>query len=220
MMFKLAKKIIFLAQTPPEFRMDFWNSFKSSIFSELKPMPWMNYEAVANIQGFVKPGHEVFEYGSGSSTRYWISMGCKVVSVEHDKDFFQKMQGVLTDKCDYKLIEPEPDLTINAKSYEIPESYKSSDFDGHSFESYVKAIDIYPDNHFDVVVIDGRARPSCIKHAVPKIKRGGVLVLDNSDRDYYLKNTQSLLDGWSKKTYRGTVRGLLHKEQTTIFRKP
>ena len=209
-----------MAQTPPEFRLDFWNSFKSSIFSELKPMPWMNYEAVVNIQGFLRPGDVVFEYGSGSSTRYWISMGCKVISVEHDKDFFLKMQGALAEKCDYKLIEPELDPMIDMQSHEFPESYKSSDVDGHSFEAYVKAIDIYPDNYFDLVVIDGRARPACIKHAVPKIKRGGVLVLDNSDRDYYLKNTQSLLEGWPHKTYRGTVRGLLHKEQTTIFHKP
>jgi hypothetical protein len=219
-MFKLAKKIIYLVQTPPEFRLDFWNSFKSSIFSELKPMPWMNYEAICRIQDFVKPGHEVFEYGSGSSTRYWISKGCNVISVEHDKNFFQKMQDVLNGKCDYKLIEPEPDPTISLKSCNIPEDYKSSDFDNHNFESYTKAIDIYPDNYFDLIVIDGRSRTSCIKHAISKIKRDGIIVLDNSDRDYYLKNTHSLFEGWPQETYRGTVRGLLHKEQTTIFRKP
>jgi predicted O-methyltransferase YrrM len=130
------------------------------------------------------------------------------------------MQGALADKCDYRLIEPEPDPMITLKSHELPENYKSADFNSHSFKAYVKAIDIYPDNYFDLVVIDGRARPSCIKHAVPKIKRGGVLVLDNSDRDYYLKNTRTFLEGWSQQTFRGTVRGLLHTEQTSIFRKP
>jgi hypothetical protein len=219
-MLQLVKKIIYTMQTPPEFRMDFWGSFKNSIFYESKPMPWMNYEAVVAIHNFINPGDLVFEYGSGSSTRYWISLGCKVVSVEHDKDFFQKMHGALADNCDYKLIEPELDSVINMKSHESPENYKSSDFNNHTFEAYVKAIDVYPDNHFNLVVVDGRARPSCIKHAIPKIRRGGALVLDNSDRNYYLKNTQSLLEGWPQRTYRGTVRGLLHKEQTTIFHKP
>ncbi len=219
-MLKLLKKITLAAQTPSKYRLDFWRSFNESIFTELEPMPWMNYEAVANIQKSITSNSLVFEYGSGSSTRYWISTGCKVVSVEHDKIFFQQMKDALADKCEYKLIEPEPSALINVKSHESPESYKSSDFENHSFEAYVRAIDIYPNDYFDLVVIDGRARPACIKHAVPKIKRGGILVLDNSDRYYYLKNTKSFLEGWPEKTYKGTVRGLLHKEQTTIFYKP
>jgi hypothetical protein len=180
----------------------------------------MNYEAVVQIQNYLRPEALVFEYGSGSSTRYWISMGCKVVSVEHDQEFFGKMHGALAERCDYRLVKPEFDSKIMMKSHEFPENYKSFDFDSHSFEAYVKFIDRYPDNYFDLVVIDGRARNSCIVHAIPKIKRGGILVLDNSDRDYYLKNTRFLLDGWTKKTFRGTVRGLLHKEQTTIYAKP
>jgi hypothetical protein len=214
------KKIILMIQSPAGYRLDFWNSFKTNIFSELKPLPWMNYGAIIHIQNLLHPDANLFEYGSGSSTRYWISKGCNVISVEHDKVFFEKMQVSLANFCEYKLIEPELDQTIKSKSHESPESYKSSGYNDLSFESYVKAIDIYPDNYFDLVVVDGRARNACIKHAVSKIKRGGVLVLDNSDRNYYLKNTQILLNGWIQTTYRGAVRGLLHKEQTTIFQKP
>ena len=220
MISQLIKKIFLTLQTPTQFWSDFWVSFEGSIFSELTPMPWMNYEAVLEIKNYLKPEALVFEYGSGSSTRYWISMGCKVVSVEHDQEFFGKMQDALAHKCDYRLVKPEFDPMIKMKSHEFPESYKSFDFDSLSFEAYVKYIDRYPDNHFDLVVVDGRARNSCIVHAISKIKRGGILVLDNSDRDYYLKHTKLLLDDWSKKTFRGTVRGLLHKEQTTIFLKP
>lgn len=209
-----------MTQTPAGYRLDFWSSFKSDIFSELKPMPWMNYKAIIFLENNVKPGSVVFEYGSGSSTRYWISKGCKVISVEHDKKFFRQMQGALAGKCDYSLVEPELDPLISKKSHELPDSFKSSDFDGHNFENYVKSIDIYPDNYFDLVVVDGRARPACIKNSISKIRRGGFLVLDNSDRDYYLKNTQYLLNDWTQTTCRGTVRGLLHKEQTTIFHKP
>lgn len=209
-----------MIQAPLGYRLDFWNSFKSNIFDELKPLPWMNYGVIIHIQNLIHSNVCLFEYGSGSSTRYWISRGCKVVSVEHDKTFFEKMHVSLAAFCDYKLVEPEQDEAIKSKSHELPESYKSSDYEELSFEAYVKSIDVYPDNYFDLVVVDGRARPACIKHAVPKIKRGGFLILDNSDRDYYLKNTQLLLDGWTQTTYRGVVRGLLHKEQTTIFQKP
>jgi hypothetical protein len=220
MIFHMLKKILLMMQAPVGYRLDYWNSFKTNIFAEIKPLPWMNYGAIIHIQNLLRPNTCLFEYGSGSSTRYWISKGCKVISVEHDKVFFEKMQVSLEDFCDYKLIEPEIDIDIKNKSHRLPESYKSSDYDELSFEAYVKTIDKYPDNYFDLVVVDGRARPACIKHAVPKIKRGGVLVLDNSDRDYYLENTQLLLNGWTETTYRGPVRGLLHKEQTSIFQKP
>ncbi len=219
-MYQKIKKLILAIQTPKKFRIDFWKSFENNIFSEQKPLPWMNYNAIDHIENHIKKGALVFEYGSGSSTRYWISMGCKVTSVEHDKEFYRAMHHVLADKCDYRLVEPELDPIINMKSHELAENYKSSDFDGYNFENYAKAIDVYPDNYFDLVVVDGRARPACIKHAVSKIRSGGILVLDNSDRDYYLKNTRYLLDGWQQTTYRATVRGLLHKEQTTIFHKP
>ena len=205
---------------PAEYRQDFWNSFKSNIFSEVKPLPWMNYKGIDHIKNVMAPNSLLFEYVSGSSTRYWISLGCTVVSVEHDKAFFQMMQSSLADLCDYKLIEPEINQDLKFKSHEIPEHYKSYDYDDRSFEAYVRAIDVYPDGHFDFVIVDGRARPSCIKHAIPKIKSGGFLVLDNSNRGYYLKNTKTLMSKWAETTHLGTVRGLLHKEQTSIFQKP
>lgn len=180
----------------------------------------MNYLVVSYISKLITPGALVFEYGSGASTLFWISKGCELVSIEHDRNFYEKLSGAVGNKCKYLLVEPEPNSEIAHKSHELPGNYKSSDFPEHSFESYVKTIEIYPDDYFDIVVIDGRARPSCLMHAKAKVKRSGILVLDNSDRDYYLKNTAYLFEGWLKEEFRGTVRGLLSKEQTTVFHKP
>jgi hypothetical protein len=99
-------------------------------------------------------------------------------------------------------------------------NFHSSDFKGYSFENYVRAIDAYPNDFFDFVIIDGHARLSCIKNSIPKIKRGGMLVLDNSDRNHYLREGLLYLNGWSVQTFRGNVLGLLHKEQTSFYTKP
>jgi hypothetical protein len=40
-----------------------------------------------------------------------------------------------------------------------------------SFEEYVRKIDVYPDESFDLVVVDGRARTACRYHTIKKIKR-------------------------------------------------
>ena len=40
----------------------------------------------------------------------------------------------------------------------------------------------YPDDTFDVVVVDGRERVRCFQHSVAKVKPGGLLILDDVDR--------------------------------------
>jgi hypothetical protein len=64
---------------------------------------------------------------------------------------------------------------------------------GKSFAAYSQHIAEYPEKAFSVVVVDGRARPSCLAKAIPYIESGGLLVLDNSDREYYLEKTLPLL---------------------------
>ena len=48
--------------------------------------------------------------------------------------------------------------------------------------SYATFIDSFPDHSFDLIVIDGRARAACIQHAIRKVKKGGYLLIDNSER--------------------------------------
>ncbi len=55
-----------------------------------------------------------------------------------------------------------------------------------SFEKYVRSIDRFIDKSLDLVIIDGRARLSCITHALKKIRPGGYLMLDDSERERYI----------------------------------
>ncbi|MES1224680.1 MAG: hypothetical protein ABUT20_54815, partial [Bacteroidota bacterium] len=44
-----------------------------------------------------------------------------------------------------------------------------------------------------LILIDGRARTSCIKHAVGKLKPSGFLILDNAERKYYTSEQTILI---------------------------
>jgi hypothetical protein len=211
--------IVNLMQTPFGYKMDYFLSIVKPE-SILTPLPWMNYHVIDYIKKSIVKTSNVFEYGSGSSTLYWISAGAEVISVEHDKEFYDQLFNKINGLAEYLLIQPDictVDVNYNPES---PDWFQSSDFEGYSFERYVKSIDAFQDGSFDVVVIDGRARPSCIKRCIPKIKSGGKLIIDNSDREYYFLLTSVLLTGWPQKVFRGTVRGLLHKEQTSVYIKP
>ena len=77
----------------------------------------------------------------------------------------------------------------------------------------------YPDNYFDLVLVDGRARPPCIKQACSKVKPGKYILLDNSDRDRYQLAIRELLLGWKRVTYEGPTLCLPWFTQTSVWQK-
>lgn len=205
--------------TPYGYKLDY---LKSHFIKITHPLPWMNYKAIEYIINRIANIETVFEYGSGQSTLFWLSMHKTVVSVEHDSAFYKKLWAQIStgSKLDYQLIPPEVVQVQDIYDPANPSHYQSSDDRCHIFKKYVEAIDVFNDESFDIVVIDGRARPSCIMHAVRKIKPNGMLILDNSNREYYLKNTAHLFLNWKRHDFTGTVRGLLHQEKTSFFIKP
>jgi hypothetical protein len=98
---------------------------------------------------------------------------------------FNRWQGI--------FVLPEKDDSFTS-DFSNPDLYFSSDKDykGFNFESYARSIDKH--DLFDIVLVDGRARPSCIKHGIPKLKIGGFLILDNSDRLYYTAEFKETLN--------------------------
>lgn len=152
--------------------------------------PWINFRAAEWLESCVKPTMRVFEYGSGGSTFFLAARAAHVVSVEHDEEFHhfmaERLQRSGVANCTYLLCAPEPMAADQTPPYSC-ESF-TSEWPAHkamSFEAYVKTIDNYPDRSFDLVTVDGRARPSCALSALPKIKDGGWLMVDNMERSHY-----------------------------------
>jgi len=211
-------KISFLS--PPGFRVDFFNSHYRNQLEIKAPLPWMNYKAIIFLKSKLNQIDKVFEYGSGESTKFWLHNNKNVISIEHDPEFFSKLKSELINKLDYRLIEPELAETDDYHDPTDPYKYHSNEFIGYSFKKYVTVIDDFSDQYFDVIIIDGRARSSCLLHSVSKVRNGGLIILDNSHRERYTKKTKELFSNWEKYTFQGSVRGLLHYEQTTFLIKP
>jgi hypothetical protein len=153
-------------------------------------VPWITFGAEEYLADFLTKEMKVFEYGCGGSTLYFAKKARHVVSIEHDTLWAATVNS--------KLAEHRLDHLVDLRVYALgehgsaplgdpadPDSYISSDFPGRSLASYVQSIDDFEDATFDLVMIDGRARPACIKHAVNKVRSGGLLVVDNTDRSYY-----------------------------------
>lgn len=124
-------------------------------------LPWFTYSFAHFIQERINDKFHVFEFGSGNSTIWFSKFGCKIVSVEHDKTWYDIMQ---------------PTLSKNPKI-----SYKLRDLES---KKYIDEVTNYSDE-FDIIVLDGRERVQCCLNALPALKKGGVILWDNSDRTEY-----------------------------------
>lgn len=84
-------------------------------------------------------------------------------------------------------------------------------------KDYSSAILAYQNEYFDLVFIDGVDRNKCIVNSINKIKKGGYLVLDDSDRNY---EAEKALADWKRIDFYGMAPLIHFRYQTTIFKKP
>ena len=168
------------------------------------PSPWLTFDAIDILNSLTLKGKKVFEYGSGGSTLFWLNHGAECVSIEHNPDWYNVMQPRLKGMAgiDYRLVLPEPAEDKEALDIADPSLYLS-ELRGYSFRNYACQIDSFPDNFFDIVLIDGRARPACIMHSVSKIKQGGCLVLDDAARSYYTSQAGAYLQQFDRLEFVG-----------------
>lgn len=153
--------------------------------------PWLTFPAIRFLEQIVRKDMRVWEYGSGGSTLFFAARAGEVLSVEHDPEWAGKVREALGRRgwthCRLKCIEPAEEPGAAGRDPADPDAYVSTDppARGKTFRAYVNCIDEQADGSFDVILIDGRARPSCFKHGLSKIKPGGYIVWDNTERDYY-----------------------------------
>jgi len=153
--------------------------------------PWIPFAASDWLTRNLRRDWCVFEWGMGGSTLFFVSHVQTVISIEHEKAWSENVKEAVLSRhasnWQGELIEPEPGGQEGCVDPSDWNHAASSDRNsqGLSFRKYVEAIDAHPDSSFDLILIDGRARPACFKHALPKLKIGGVILWDDTNRPSY-----------------------------------
>lgn len=179
--------------------------------------PWIVFGAIDFLKTILTKDMIVWEYGSGSSTLFYARRVNKVYSVENDELWYSHLERVFEEKqitnVTYMLHKDEGEAKPTDEKFVSKSTNKL-------FRKYVESIDIISDNSLDVVMIDGRARSSCISQSISKVKQGGFLIVDNSDRDYF-KNNQELFhkDKWEAKHFVGQTPYTFSFSKTSFFKR-
>lgn len=185
--------------------------------AETLGIPWLVYEAIAWLHSYLKPEMRVFEWGSGGSTLFLADRAHSVITIEHDPGWYSTVARRLLDSGirNVSLVLCEPEKT------KAPRMYHSAakEYEGLGFQHYAESIDTYPGDTFDLVIVDGRARLACMTHALAKVRPGGYLMLDNSNRAIYECGKQ-IVSTWSSREFYGPGPHNEYPWATTIWQKP
>lgn len=124
--------------------------------------PWMSKIEIETILKYIKADGVMLEYGCGGSTLYFCDYVKEYYSVEHNADWYNKMNRLA--KPNTKIFYVPRNETTPDKERFQPLSWDELESSSRykDFQEYIK----FPstlDKKFDFVLIDGRARPECAK---------------------------------------------------------
>lgn len=134
--------------------------------------PWIASGAVRFCERHATREWRVLEWGSGRSTLWFAERVGRLLSVEHDRAWFDRMAPSIRARrnVDYRHVPLDHDASAPTwRSYD-PQP------------RYVAVADELPNDSLDLVIVDGHYRQACVRAALSKLKPGGLLLIDNYDR--------------------------------------
>jgi len=168
---------------------------------ETPERPWIVPAAIGWLGRRIRSDWSVLELGSGRSTVWFARRAGSVISLEDNEYWYprtrERLDGAGFTNVDLRLREVE------------------------TFPTEVASL---PDAGFDLVVMDFLEAPQvtridCLGPAMKKVRAGGYLLLDDSDRPGYAQ-AFALLDGWRLRSFAGIKDQWPEACETTIFRRP
>ena len=140
----------------------------------LRSKPWLTEKANLFLEKFftLNSNAKVLEFGCGASTLWLSKHVMHLVSIEHNKNWAKKISTILKNGIAHGFT------------------------DLHLLERpYYQVTSKFPDEYFDLILVDGRDRVKCTESCLKTLKSGGILMLDNAERKNY-SQIYEILKNW------------------------
>jgi SAM-dependent methyltransferase len=163
--------------------------------------PWIVPAAVGWLGRRIRKDWSVLELGSGRST-LWLGRRAGTVLAFEDNEFWH-------DRAAERIAE---EALENVRLRRLP------------VQELAAAVGSMPDDTFDLVIVDFLESPEAnrvdaVRAARSKVRPGGYLLLDDSDRPGYAE-AYDLLAGWRERRFTGVKDEYPEVCETAIFRRP
>ena len=127
--------------------------------------PWLTPMAIGLLGSLLRPSDRGAEFGSGRSTLWFAARVAALTSVEHDRRWHETVTVRLAERdlrnVDYILAPPDQPMDRGGDS------------------AYARTALGFPNSSLDFALVDGHYRDYSAKFIMPKIKPGGLLIIDN-----------------------------------------
>jgi hypothetical protein len=135
--------------------------------------PWIAPGAIRWLEENFPDGGRGFEWGSGRSTLWFGRRLSSLTSIESDAVWYEKvLQQVSNAGLSHVQLRHIPLEHPDAGTYA---------FDYPVLPANAAAVNEVPDASLDLVIVDGWYRPVCARAALPKLKPGALLLIDNTN---------------------------------------
>lgn len=131
--------------------------------------PWLTASAVIMLGEFLRPSDVGMEWGSGRSTLWFGKRVKHLRSVEASPEWYARVQEWL-----------HANSVTSVDHRNVPCELR--EVDEPAAHPYADAVNDIADESLDFALVDGHIRLTCMRAVLPKLKRGGLLILDNANR--------------------------------------
>ena len=146
------------------------------------PVPYLVIDAILFLNEIVKPDMKILELGGGNSTLWFLSKDVILTTVEHSAEWANFIR---------RYIEENQQLSQQKNISKFKLTVKKG-------QDTVDFIEQFPDFHFDLILVDSAykytSRNDCISVGRRKVRRGGWMVVDNSDHPITWRGVDTLQD--------------------------
>jgi len=185
---KELRALLSLRHTGYFYDVGWFNAFALSkpVNKNNQPIPWFTYPSINFFTNRLNINLNVFEFGSGNSSLFFAKRVKSLISVEHNKDWFEQLK------------------------VSLPKNSKLNFVESSTSKQYLNPLKL-SNEKFDIIIVDGIFRNECLVESVNHLTESGVIILDDSERTEYTDGKNFLLgDNFKQLDFDGFAPGLLY----------
>jgi hypothetical protein len=177
----------------------FRSSLKMAAVSKKgQPMPWYTYPSIDFLKYRSYEDKTILEFGGGQSTLWWSGKARHVITLEGDRQWYEKIRSQMPSNVDLCYV-----------------SMENSDI---NVSEVMRTLESKQNSKYDVIVIDGLYRFEMISIALSRLADDGIIICDNAEGYGFFEGFRD--SGLWRVDFFGNAPGVVLPHATSIYFRP